>query len=88
MVNFFNERLPKVKVAVPEGLYLVWVNLNEYGMNKEEQEDFMLNKAHIWVNEGYVFGTGGEGFERFNVACPRSTLEKALTQLEEALNSL
>lgn len=88
MVNFFNERLPKVKVAVPEGLYLVWVNLNEYGMSKEEQEDFMLNKAHIWVNEGYVFGTGGEGFERFNVACQRSTLEKALVQLEEALNSL
>ena len=88
MVNFFNERLPKVKVAIPEGLYLVWVNFNEYGMSKEEQEDFMLNKAHIWVNEGYVFGTGGEGFERFNIACPRSTLEKALSQLEEALNSL
>ena len=57
-------------------------------MSNDELEEFMLTKANLWLDEGYIFGTGGDSFERFNVACPRSTLEKALTQLEEALNSL
>ena len=54
-------------------------------MNHEELEDFMLNQAHLWLDEGYIFGTGGAGFERFNVACPRSTLKQALEQLEKAI---
>lgn len=88
MVEFFKERLPKVKVVKPEGLYLVWVDMSAYGMSNDELEEFMLTKANLWLDEGYIFGTGGDSFERFNVACPRSTLEKALSQLEVALNSL
>ena len=55
------------------------------GMDKDELEDFMLNKANLWLDEGYIFGTGGDGFERFNIACPRSTLKRALEQLEKAI---
>lgn len=46
----------------------------------------MLHKAHLWLDEGYVFGEEGSGFERFNLACPRSTLEKACLQLKKALD--
>ena len=41
-------------------------------MNKDELEKTMLEKAGLWLDEGYIFGTGGEGFERFNLAIPRS----------------
>lgn len=88
MKKFFETKFPDVKVIQPEGLYLIWVDMRSLGMNKDELEDFMLNKAHLWLDEGYIFGTGGEGFERFNIACPRSTLKKALKQLGEALDSL
>ena len=40
----------------PQGLYLAWVDMKTLGMTSEEQEDFMLNKAHLWLDEGYVFG--------------------------------
>jgi len=85
MKEFFAERLPEIKVIDPQGLYLVWVDMRSLGMNKDELETFMLEKAHLWLDEGYIFGTGGEGFERFNVACPRSTLKQALEQLEKAI---
>ena len=46
----------------------------------------MLHKAHLWLDEGYVFGEEGSGFERFNLACPRSYVEKACQQLKKALD--
>lgn len=85
MKDFFAEHLPDIKVIDPQGLYLVWVDMRCLGMNNEELEEFMLKKAHLWLDEGYIFGTGGDGFERFNVACPRSVLKQALEQLEQAI---
>jgi len=54
-------------------------------MNKELLEDLMLNKAKIWLDEGYIFGQEGEGFERINIACPRSILEEGLQRIEKAI---
>lgn len=85
MKDFFSEHLPDIKVIDPQGLYLVWVDMRSLGMNHEELEEFMLKKACLWLDEGYIFGTGGDGFERFNVACPRSVLKQALEQLEKAI---
>ena len=85
MVQFFAEKLPDIKVVDPQGLYLIWVDLRSLNMSHDELEEFMLKKAHLWLDEGYIFGTGGDGFERFNVACPRSVLQKALEQLEKAI---
>ncbi|MFR7592458.1 MAG: MalY/PatB family protein [Longibaculum sp.] len=87
MIQFFEERLPEIKVIQPEGLYLVWVDMRSLNMSHEELEAFMLNQAHLWLDEGYIFGTGGEGFERFNVACPREILKNALEQLEKAIRA-
>lgn len=88
MEKYIQEKMPQLKVIRPEGLYLVWVDFSALGMNHEELEQFMLNKAKLWLDEGYIFGTGGAGFERFNVACPRATLEKALQQIEKAIQEL
>lgn len=85
MKDFFAEHLPDIQVIDSQGLYLVWVDMRCLGMNNEELEEFMLKKAHLWLDEGYIFGTGGDGFERFNVACPRSVLKQALEQLEKAI---
>ena len=84
--HFLKTECPGVSLIDPQGLYLAWVDMRTLGMSNEEQEDFMLNKAHLWLDEGYVFGEEGSGFERFNLACPRSTLEKACLQLKKALD--
>ena len=83
--SFFKQNMPKLKVIKQEGLYLTWVDFRSLAMSDQELEDFMLHKAKLWLDEGYIFGEGGSGFERFNVAIPRVLLKQALEQLKEAL---
>ena len=77
--------LPKVKFLAPEGTYLVWLDLREYGYTDEQLEELMQNKAKLWLDDGYIFGKGGSGFQRINVGCPRSVLAEALDKLKSVL---
>lgn len=85
MKKFVENNIKNIKVVNSEGLYLVWVDMRELEMDNSQLEEFMLKDAHLWLDEGYVFGTGGDGFERFNIACPRIVLKRALEQLEHAI---
>ena len=85
--HFLSEKLPQIKLIEPEGTYLVWLDFNELGLSEKELEDLVINKAGLWLDEGIMFGAGGEGFQRINIASPRVILEQALTQLEQAINS-
>lgn len=82
--EFLKENLPHIHLVNPEGLYLAWVDFRECGYNQDELEKVMLEDAKLWLDEGYIFGTGGAGFERFNLAIPRSTLEEACSRLLKA----
>ncbi len=82
--EFLKENLPHIHLIEPEGLYLAWVDFRECGYNQDELEKVMLEDAKLWLDEGYIFGTGGAGFERFNLAIPRSTLEEACKRLLKA----
>ena len=83
--NFIEEKIPSLRVQELEGTYLAWVDFSALGLSPEEVDDLMVKKASLWLDEGKIFGTGGENFQRFVLACPRATLEEALNRLEEAL---
>jgi cysteine-S-conjugate beta-lyase len=85
--RFLAERLPQIKLVEPQGTYLIWLDFKELDLNKKQMEDLIVTKAKLWLDSGAMFGAGGEGFERINIACPRATLEKALLQLEQAVKS-
>ena len=87
MADFLKEKLPMLKMEKAEATYMVWVDFRGTGMSTEEIETFIAQKAHIGTDMGTWFGPGGEGYLRFNLACPRKLLEKALNQLESALNA-
>lgn len=86
--QFIETELPALKVVDTEGTYLLWVDFQALGLEPEELENFITEKAGLWLDGGTMFGPEGKGFERFNVACPRATLLKALNQLKEAISSL
>ena len=86
--NFFETKLPKVKVMKPEATYLVWLDFTEYGMKKRELLNFASEKAKVGLNDGGMFGTGGDGWLRLNIGCPRTVLEEALERLERAFGGL
>jgi cysteine-S-conjugate beta-lyase len=82
--NFIKENLPKVKVMQPEATYLIWLDFREYGMNDEELMKFTVEKAKVGLNNGGRFGTGGDGWLRLNIGCPRSVLQEGLERLKTA----
>lgn len=85
MKEYLTTRLPMLKMTVPEGTYLVWVDFRALGLPPEQLEELIVKKADLWLDSGAIFGETGQGFERFNVACPRKILKKALEQLERAI---
>ena len=87
MREFVKEKLPKAYFVEPEGTYLTWVDFSGYGFSDDELEHIMVDEAHLWLDCGKVFGPETAQFERFNIACPRSVLEQALTQLSDAIDA-
>lgn len=84
--QFVETRLPGVKMAEPEGTYLVWMDFRGLGLADSELEELIVKKAGLWLDSGSIFGDEGRGFQRVNVACPRKTLKLALTKLEKAIH--
>ena len=72
----------------PQASFLVWLNCRDLHLNHEQLPDLFIDKAHLALNDGEMFGPGGEGFMRLNVAAPRSIIKQALQQLEEAVSQL
>lgn len=83
--SYVKENIPQLKVVDTEGTYLVWVDFRELGLTNNELENLIVNRANLWLDSGAIFGQTGEGFQRFNVACARTTLEQALMQLKSAI---
>ena len=88
LVDYFDTRIPQIKVTKPQGTYLAWLDCRELGMNQKDLVDFFTNKAGVGLNDGAAFGAGGEGFMRMNISCPRSLVEEALKRIERAVKSL
>ena len=88
-LNFFRswmkENLPMVKVMEPDASYLVWMDFRALHVDGVALHDLLLKQGKIWLEEGYVFGTGGSGFERFNLACPRARVEEGLERIKQGL---
>ncbi|MHA1978815.1 MAG: MalY/PatB family protein [Candidatus Hodarchaeales archaeon] len=79
--KFVQEKLPKVRIIVPEGTYLMWLDFRTYGLEPKELEKKMFEEAKVALDAGYKFGMGGEGFERLNIACPLSILKEGLERI-------
>ena len=88
MTSFITERIPRVKLTELQGTYLAWLDFRALGLDNQELRTLMREKAKVGLDDGYVFGEAGSGFQRMNIACPRSLLEEALTRIENAVNSL
>lgn len=83
--SFITKNIPRVKLVEPEGTYLAWLDFNELGMSNEELDYLIVHEAGLWLDAGTMFGAGGEGFQRINIAYPRAILKKALLQLDQAV---
>lgn len=79
--KYIEENAPQIKVLVPEGTYLLWLDFSKTGLSDSEINDRVLNKAKVWLDSGSMFGKEGEKFQRINCATPRIILEDALKRI-------
>ena len=86
-VDYINNNIPKIKVSIPDSTYLLWLDCRDLNLDGDELVDFFVNKAKLALNDGRIFGEGGHGYMRINIACSRKVLEQALNQLKEAVNN-
>ena len=86
--KYLKENLPDIKLIEPEGTYLIWLDCRALKLSDEELQNLVEQKAKLWLDDGYIFGKGGSGFERINIACPRATLKEGLDRFTRAVKSL
>lgn len=86
--NYCKEKIPMIKASYPDATYLVWLDCKELGLNHEELKEFMVEKAHLGLNDGSNFARWLDGYMRLNVACSRTVLEKAMEQLRIAVENI
>ncbi|MBQ3007710.1 MAG: PatB family C-S lyase [Clostridia bacterium] len=82
--DFMAKNLPEIRVYPLEGTYLQWLDVSALGMTHLEVRE-MLEDANIYLDNGEMFGELGRGYQRINLACARSTVEKMLERFKNAV---
>lgn len=88
MQEYIAENMPILSIIRPQASYLVFIDARALKMEQPALVDFFVKQAKVGMNDGAMFGDGGEGFMRMNVGCPRSVLRKALEQIKSAYDKL
>ena len=80
MAEFCRRELPESPITRLEGTYLVWMDCSSLGMPSDALEHALLEDARLWLNAGTMYGAEGEGYMRWNIACPRSVMLDGLNR--------
>ena len=82
--SYLKNNIPEIKAILPEASFLIWLDCRSLNLSQNELVKLFVDKAGLALNDGSIFGPGGEGFMRLNVGSPKSILEKALSNLKNA----
>ena len=88
VVDYCSRHLPAIRPLRPQASFLVWLDCRALGLGHEALVDLFVGKARLALNDGEMFGPGGEGHMRLNVGTPRSVLREALDRLRQAVAEL
>ena len=88
LCQFFADNMPQLSVTRLEGTYLAWVNVSPLGLPSESLCDRLLTEGRVWLNPGAMYGEGGEGFIRINMACPRSRMMEGLQRMQHVIENM
>ncbi len=81
--DFIRNFIPGLRMVKPEATYMIWLDFRAFGLEPDALKQRIIEGAGLGLNPGTEFGTGGEGFMRMNVACPRAVVEEAMERLRK-----
>ncbi|MBP7358783.1 MAG: PatB family C-S lyase, partial [Prevotella sp.] len=85
VIEYCAKNIPQIKPLRPQASFLLWLDCRNLNLNHEQLNDLFVNRAKLALNDGEMFGIGGEGYMRLNVGCPRALLNKAMDRLKNAI---
>lgn len=88
VIDYCSEYIKVIKPIRPQASFLVWLDCRALHLNHEALVDLFVKRARLALNDGEMFGQGGTGFMRLNVATQRSVLQQAMEQLRQAVETL
>lgn len=88
MADFCRKNLPGLSITKLEGTYLVWMDCHSLNIPSDVLEQRLMDEAKLWLNSGTHYGAEGEGFMRWNIACPRQLLLDGLNRFRNFVQSL
>ena len=83
LAGFLQKELPDIRLTHSEATYLAWLDFRETGLPDKQIKDKLIFEAQLGLSHGPVFGAGGQGFQRMNLAAPRSIVEEACRRLKK-----
>ena len=88
MLGFCRRHLPSLPLTPLEATYLVWMDCRALRLPSDGLEQRLTAEARLWLNAGTHYGPEGEGFLRWNIACPRSVLREGLERFRQFVEEL
>lgn len=88
LCGFFRTHMPQISVNCLEGTYLVWTDCRTLQLSSEVLQTRLIKETGLWLNSGTMYGAEGEGFLRWNIACPRAVMEDALARFQRFVQCL
>lgn len=88
LCRFFHTYLPQISVTELEGTYLVWTDCRTLPFPSDTLQSRLRMETGLWLNSGTMYGEEGEGFLRWNIACPHTMLQDALIRFRGFVESL
>ncbi|MFK4765677.1 MalY/PatB family protein [Desulfobaculum sp. SPO524] len=86
--DFLAQNIPAARMRLPEATYLAWMDFRSLGLDDLALKRLMLEDARVFLDDGYIFGKEGSGFERMNLASPRSMIQNALTRIAASVTTV
>lgn len=83
--NYLKAHIPQIKAMLPQASFLIWLDCRDLALSQKDLVSLFINDANLALNDGAMFGTGGEGFMRLNIGTPLANIEKALYNLKKAV---
>ena len=84
--DYISNHISQIQVMDIEGTYLLWLDMSALQLEQSELMEFLNQKAHLWFNDGSIFGASGKGYVRMNCATQREIIKQSLEQLKNAIN--
>ena len=83
--SYIKDEIPGLEPYPGDATYLLWVKCDQVEKNEKALCEYLEKEEGLVFNQGSSYGSGGEGYIRINVACPRARLEEGLRRLKEGV---